>query len=113
MPVPIPSVHLGMGCAAIMLSLPLILRKIPMNRVCGIRVRQAFASERNWYAINAYGGKWLLALGLQLIACGIFGRDLAPPPTSPWAPIYMIVPLLALVPMICFIQARARRLPER
>jgi hypothetical protein len=113
MPVPIPTVHLGLGCAATLLSLPLVLRKIPMNRIYGIRVPLAFVSERNWYAINAYGGKWLFAVGLLLLAFGFLGRDFAPPPTSLWAPAYMILPLLALVPMLAFIRAYVRRLSNR
>lgn len=113
MPVPIPDVHLGMGAAATLLALPLVLRKVPMNRLYGIRVPQAFVSDRNWYAINAYGGRWLLAMGLLLIGVGIFGGDLAPPPESPWAPLYLVLPLLVLAPMLGFIRAYARRLPDR
>jgi hypothetical protein len=94
-------------------SIPLILRKVPMNRAYGIRTRKAFASESNWYAVNAYGGKLFLGLGLFLVAFGCFGGGLAPEPTSLWAPVFMIVPLLALVPVFVLINAFARRLPDR
>ena len=110
MTVPIPDVHLGMGAVAILLALPLILRKVPMNRVYGIRIPQAFVSDRNWYAINAYGGRWLLGMGGLLIVVGALGRDLAPPPDSPWAPLYLVLPLLGLAPVLFFIRAYARRL---
>ena len=110
---PIPYVHLVTGLMMIAFSIPLILRKVPMNRAYGIRTRKAFASESNWYAVNAYGGKLFLGLGLFLVVLGYFGRGLAPEPTSPWAPVFTIVPLLALVPVFVLISAFARRLPDR
>ena len=64
MAIPIPYVHGGIGILTVLLSIPLILRIVPMNRVYGIRIRKAFISPHNWYAINAYGGKLLLAFGL-------------------------------------------------
>ena len=80
--VPIPYVHCGIGLVTALLSVPLVLRKIPMNHAYGIRIRKAFVSESNWYEINAYGGKLLLVFGLFLLAFGWLGQDFAPPPTS-------------------------------
>jgi ABC-type Na+ efflux pump permease subunit len=113
MAIPIPYVHVGIGILTVLLSIPLILRIVPMNRMYGIRVRRAFVSPHNWYAINAYGGKLLLAFGLLLLLFSWFGQDYAPAPTSIWAPIYLIMPFLALLPMLAMINAFARRLPER
>jgi hypothetical protein len=39
------------------LSLPLVLRKAPMNEFYGIRIPAAFESKQRWYDINAYGGR--------------------------------------------------------
>lgn len=111
--VPIPWVLFGMGFLTAVVSVPLILHKIPMNRAYGIRVRKAFASERNWYALNAYGGRLLLTFGLGLMVFGVATRDLAPPPTSPWALVYMVAPLLAILPILARIRAFANRLPEK
>jgi hypothetical protein len=111
--VPIPYVQMAMGVLTIVLSVPLIFGKIPMNRVYGIRVRKAFASLSNWYAINAYGGKVFLGFGLFLALFGYVGRDVAPPPTSIWAPLFLITPLLALVPAAVLISVFAGRLPDR
>lgn len=113
MVVPIPYLLCGTGLLMAMLSIPLVLRKISMNRVYGIRTRKAFVSERNWYELNAYGGKVFLALGLFLIAFGWLGARVAPPPTSLWAPVFMAVPLLAVVPAIVLINVFGRRLPDR
>lgn len=111
--IPVSDVHLGIGLAISVLSIPLILRWIPMNHVYGIRLPRAFVSTDNWYALNVYGGKWLLYYGLFLIAVGVLGRGAAPPPTSVWAPVFLVVPLLAIIPVLVRINAFARRLPDR
>ncbi len=111
--VPIPYVHAGIGVLTVLVSIPLVLRKVPMNHVYGIRLAKAFVSSDNWYEINAYGGKLLLGFGVFLLVVAYVGRDAAPPPTSPWAPVYMVVPLLALIPVLALVVAFARRLPGR
>jgi len=111
MRVPIPYVHIGLGLAVVLVCLPLVLGKVQMNRAYGIRVPEAFASERNWYALNAYGGKLFLAFGLFLIAFGFLSRGIAPSPASLWAPVFLIVPLPAVVPAIVLVKRYAARLP--
>ncbi len=104
-------VHCGLGALLVVVSVPLVLRMVPMNRRYGIRIRKAFASESNWYEINAYGGKLLLAYGLALVAFGYLARDAAPPPTSPWTVVFVAGPLLVVFPVLALIIAFARRLP--
>ena len=111
--VPIPDVHIGIGLLTVLVCIPLVLRMVPMNHAYGVRVRRAFVSEHNWYEINAYGGKLLIGFGLFLVAFGYFTRDMAPSPRSPWAPVYMVVPLLTILPVLARIKAFARRLPDR
>ncbi len=111
--IPIPWVHTGLAVISIVASLPLIARKVPMNRAYGFRLPQAFRSERNWYDINAYGGKWLLAFGLFLLGFEVLTGTSAPPPESPWAPVYLVVPLIGLVPMLLFVTTYARHLDGR
>src|SRR6476661_9679123 len=64
---------LVVGIVTVGLSLPLIYRKIPMNRFYGIRIPQAFASAERWYAINAYGGRLLARWSCPIIATGLVG----------------------------------------
>jgi len=109
--VPIPYVLAGIGLATVLVSLPLVLRLVPMNRLYGVRLPEAFTSSRKWYEINAYGGRLLIAFGLFLIAFAYLGHGFAPPPTSPWAPVFLVVPLLVLVPIVVRIRTYARRLP--
>jgi hypothetical protein len=105
-------VHCGIGLLTTALAIPLVLRKVPMNRVYGVRVLKAFKSEDNWYEINAYGGRLFLAYGLLLTFFGIAARDLAPSPTSIWMAVFIVGPLLLIFPILVLINSYARRLPD-
>jgi len=101
------------GLVLIILSIPLVARKVPMNRVYGVRIPKAFASERNWYDINEYGGKLLLGYGLLLCIFSLLAKDLAPPPPSLWAAVCAAGPFLLIFPILLLIRSFARRLPDR
>ena len=61
------------GVLILLLSLPLVYRKVPMNHLYGVRIRASFESDRRWYDINAYGGR-LMAIGsLPIVAAGVTG----------------------------------------
>lgn len=111
--VPIPYVHMGMGAFTVLISLPLVLRMIPMNRVYGVRTKKAFASNRNWYRINAYGGKWLTVFGVFLFCFGYATRTNAPAPTNPWAVVYLVAPLLTIIPILVMIRTFERNFPDQ
>lgn len=110
--VPIPWVLMGIGTTTMIISVPLILRMIPMNRAYGIRVRKAFNSDRHWYEINAYGGKWLFIFGVAVLSFGYATRKVAPAPSSLWAPVFLVVPLLTVLPILALINNFARRFPS-
>jgi hypothetical protein len=105
--------HLEIGIALVVLSIPLVAGKVPMNRFYGIRTRKAFASDRNWYEINAYGGKLLLVYGLLLCLFSWLADDLAPPPTSPWSAVFVAGPLVLIFAVFLLIRSYAARLPDR
>jgi|HubBroStandDraft_2_1064218.scaffolds.fasta_scaffold748579_1 hypothetical protein len=60
------------------MSLPLMLRKVPMNRWYGIRIPAAFDSEQGWYDVNAYGGRQLAIWSWPLIFAGATGFFVSP-----------------------------------
>ena len=71
-----PKVMLGVFNIAIAilivaLSIPLVMRKIKMNRFYGIRIPKSFSSETNWLEINAYGGKQLMLWSTLPLVAGI------------------------------------------
>jgi SdpI/YfhL protein family len=69
----IASVILGVGIVTFCVCLPLIYRKVPMNRFYGIRIRRSFVSAERWYDINAYGGRLLARWSCLIIAIGLAG----------------------------------------
>jgi hypothetical protein len=52
----------------ILVCLPLALRLIPQNPWYGVRVREAYASDTSWYAVNQVGG--LALIGASLVWLG-------------------------------------------
>jgi uncharacterized membrane protein len=60
---------LTIGLLMIVLSIPLIMRWVPMNHLYGFRVPQTFSSVRVWYLANAYSGKGMLYTGVATMVC--------------------------------------------
>ena len=106
--VPAVFVHCGFGLLLAAFSLPLILRRVPMNRAYGIRIPEAFTSDARWYDINAYGGRLFLCYGVLLAAFGFLARDMAPLKTSLWSPVFIVGPILVALALLPFIRSYAR-----
>ena len=100
------------GILVLLLSLPLVRGSIPRNGLDGIRVRKAFESDANWYAINRFGGLQMIAYGAAVALAGLacFVLPLAPDRWYFWA--LLLSPLWLLVPVLWRIFAFARRLPR-
>ena len=62
---------IGVGCVGIVLGLPLMKRKVKMNYWYGVRIAKSFQSEENWFKINEYGGRQLVAWSVPLITWGL------------------------------------------
>jgi cadmium resistance protein CadD (predicted permease) len=56
----------------IFVSIPLVLGWIPRNGFYGIRVREAFASDASWYAINRLGSIALVGACLVWMAAAAY-----------------------------------------
>jgi len=59
------------GMVFILISIPLVKRRVEMNHLYGFRISKAFESEENWYNINTYGGKQLIIWSILIIMVGI------------------------------------------
>jgi hypothetical protein len=59
------------GIVFIVISIPLVKRRVKMNHLYGFRISKAFESEENWYDINAYGGKQLFIWSIFIILVGM------------------------------------------
>jgi hypothetical protein len=62
------------GALLAVLSIPMIMGKIPPNGLYGFRVKKTMENPDIWYPVNAYSGKWLMVVGfgLALAAVGLF-----------------------------------------
>jgi len=57
---------LGCGILFILISLPLIYKKIRPNRWYGFRTKKAMSSHEIWYDINSYMAKGILIVGIAV-----------------------------------------------
>lgn len=62
----LPFLFTGMGLLFAGLGIPMILRRVPPNRIYGLRVPATFADEQVWYEANAKSGWDLVILGVAL-----------------------------------------------
>lgn len=60
------------GLLLALISLPLVLRKVPPNSLYGLRVHATFADREVWYAANAAAGRDLVIVGLGVAALGLW-----------------------------------------
>ncbi len=99
------SIILGLGnifvaTIFIILSIPLVKSKVPMNKIYGVRIKKAFESEENWYKINAYGGKQLILWSIPLVLLGIATFFLPLKENCPMITVVACAPLIVLVPVV-------------
>ena len=59
------------GLVLMAVSIPLKNGKVSMNHFYGVRLKKSFTSEKNWYLMNAYGGRQLLIWSAVLVTWGI------------------------------------------
>ena len=89
------------GLVTLLISLPLIYRKVPMNPFYGIRVRASFQSEQRWYDINAQGGKLFAKWSALIIVAGLIGFFVPIDIFLFYVPVAVVAVLLAvLMPVI-------------
>jgi len=88
----------------IVAAIPLVLRKVAMNRWYGIRISKSYSSQDNWYLINEYGGKAIICwcIPFALVGAGMLFASFFLPHDGrlifEWLfPVYMIPILGALV----------------
>ena len=84
----------------IVLSIPLVKGKIPMNKVYGVRIKKAFESDENWYKINAYGGKQLILWSIPLVLLGVVTFFVPLEANGPLITAVACAPLIVVIPAI-------------
>ncbi len=78
----------GVSVLLVLVSIPLLLRRIPPNAFYGLRVPATYADEWVWYEANALAGRDMAALGVLLtvlaLVLPVFELE-AGTPTMVWA----------------------------
>jgi hypothetical protein len=97
-----------LGLVVLAVSLPLYLGRIRMNGLYGFKIRKAFKSEGNWYAINKYGAKVLIIWSAALMALGIICLYIQPEHVLTVAKVGFISIIVPIVQAMWF----ARKLPQ-
>ena len=66
------SVWVGFGGTVllVLVSLPMALRLVPLNRYYGLRVSAAYASEQQWLLMNQVSGISMAGSGLLMLLVG-------------------------------------------
>jgi len=92
--------NISVAALFIVLSIPLVKGKVPMNKMYGVRIKKAFDSEENWYKINAYGGKQLILWSVPLMLLGIATFFIPLEGNGPMISAVACAPLIVLVPAV-------------
>lgn len=64
-------VYLGAALLMMLLSIPMIQKRIKPNRWYGFRTRKTLSSPDIWYPANAYAGKILLAQSVVIFVAAL------------------------------------------
>jgi uncharacterized membrane protein len=87
----------GSGLLVLLLAIPLIFRRVPPNALYGVRTKASFASDSDWYRINAIGGRYLAVSGLVILAVGVVGFFLPVSARDSYSISAAVVTLLAVI----------------
>lgn len=100
-----------MALVLVLVSVPLIRRRVSMNKTYGVRLPKAFESEANWYTINRYGGIQLVLCAIGIVISGVLFLFIQPDPVVWYFWVFILAPVWLLVPVLWRIKSFARRLP--
>jgi len=70
---------IGAGVALFLGSLPLIYRRVPMNRFYGTGLGDLYKSQQRWYDIDAYSGRRAAWWSWPIVLTGVVGLVLPRP----------------------------------
>lgn len=102
--------NIYVGILLIVISIPLVMRKVPMNKLYGVRLKKSFESDENWYKINAYGGKHLILWATVLVLIGIGTSFIPLEEDSRTITLIASTPALIFIPVMIAIFRYARKL---
>ena len=92
--------NIFVGLLTILISIPLVLGKVPMNSLYGVRFKKSFESEELWYKINAYGGRLLIIWSIPLVFLGVITFFLPLGGRQIWTTLIACAPLIVVIPAV-------------
>lgn len=104
-----------LACALLLAAtaVPLVLRRVPRNRIYGFRTRATLADDRLWADANAHFGRGLLVASLVSAVAVLALRlvdGLAPAVFLNGTVVALVAPsLLAVLATLRFVRTRSRR----
>jgi len=104
-----------LACALLLAAtaVPLVLRRVPRNRIYGFRTRATLADDRLWADANAHFGRALLVASLVSVVAVLALRlvdGLAPAVFLNGTVVVLVAPsLLAVLATLRFVRTRSRR----
>jgi uncharacterized membrane protein len=112
---PVAVIHMIVATLVMISVLPLIAGRVKMNHWYGVRIPEAFVSDKRWFEINRYGGRLLLLWGAVFEATAIAGvlvkrRDWV---TYDWTAMVIVLVGLAIVFALIFRYARNTKAPNQ
>ena len=64
-------INISSSLLIIALSIPLLKGKVKMNDYYGVCIAKSYESEENWYTINRYGARLMIAWAGMLFVVGL------------------------------------------
>lgn len=107
------TVFLISGGLLMLLSIPLILQKVPPNPWYGFRVRRTLQDPTVWYPVNAYGAWYLLGVGTAIIVTASVGYFTTEWDVARYAITVGIVALIGVIAMCVQTLRYVRKLPAK
>mgnify|MGYP003595333241 CR=1 FL=1 len=91
---------ISVAVAAILMAVPLLHRKVKMNKLYGVRFKKSFESENNWYKINEYGARQLILWSIPLAIIGVVTFFLPLKENGIVTIVVAFAPLILVIPAI-------------
>jgi len=104
--------YVFVGLILMAISLPLKKGEVSMNHVIGVRLRKSFTSEKNWYLMNAYGGRHLFRWSAVIVALGLLTFVVPFDGNEPLILLFAFMPLIVLLVPIFLIIRYSRTLSD-
>ena len=100
----IPALITAAGTLMLIVSVPLWLRLVPMNRFYGLRLPSTMISDERWYDANAHAGKKLFEWSLAIIVGGMAGFYQLPRHQDdyPWAALALVITAVVVSCISCW-----------